>query len=92
MKGQQFAVGIDSRVTSINKRFVKTLKKELRNVAIIVLMDACGEAVDGNLEDHDKVAKGAVKGVNDAEEDDDLNGNLIVCAYACQVLSSYAVC
>lgn len=79
MRGQQLAVGRDSRVVNINKNFVHALKSKLRNCAIILLMDACGDCM------HVSPDASAMHLKDVSGDEDSLNGNLIVCAYACQV-------
>ena len=83
MHGQQHAIGNDANIVNVNKRFVQALKKRVSNCAIILLMDACGDAVHADAAEKDMHLEHLVKGVRG--NDENLNGNLIVCAYACQV-------
>lgn len=82
MNEQQYAIGNDSKVANVNKEFMQALKEKLRNCVIILLMDACGDAVHAEDAEDRMHLEHLVKGVNGSDQN--LNGNLVVCAYACQ--------
>lgn len=83
VKGQQYAIGCDSAACNVNKSFVQELMSKLSNCVLILLMDACGDGAHAGASAHDLHLESLVKGVKGNE--DNLNGNLIVCAYACEV-------
>ena len=45
VRGQQHAIGCDSRLSNVNITFVHTLKEKLKSGVVILLMEACGDSV-----------------------------------------------
>lgn len=95
INGKQFAVGKDSGLANVYDEFVRELNSKVTNAAIILIMDACGEnyhsdgagaapneeqkkALQGRRVFQKESAEGATGGAQS-------NGNVVACAYACQV-------